>query len=91
MSEQELTIADLSEMQELRDVNVRATFGGYVVAGQRRWLDAHGIPKAQQQIEAVATDEHEAVTLVSNFLTSGTFVHPTLEMEKLFTQRKSAE
>lgn len=77
-------------LDEFRDVNVRATSNGYVITGQRRWLNAQGVAQVSQQLEAVATDDHEAVVLVSNFLAGGSFLPQTLDIEKAFARTKPA-
>ena len=59
---------------EFRDCNVRGVTGGFVIAGQRRWInEAQGSPVATLPTETVAADKESAAAKVSNFILTGSF------------------
>lgn len=74
MTEQERLEELMKTSSTLRDVNVRATEGGFVFSGSERFVDNEtGGVVAQRQVEAVATEVNVIVAMVGNFLTTGSF------------------
>lgn len=71
----EAFFASVADKTEYRDANARRVDNGYVLTGQRRWIDpATGACVASVQAEAIATDGDGAASGVNAFLSTGAFV-----------------
>lgn len=60
---------------EYRDCNIRSVDNGFIITGQRRWLEPETfVAVAQLQAETIAEDHSSASARVTKFLATGAFV-----------------
>lgn len=66
--------AAIAGKTELRDVNCRDVGGGFILTGQRRWVDpANGVLAVSQTFEGIAADRASASAKIGAFLDNGSF------------------
>lgn len=77
MEQNEQFTAMIAGTTEYRDINVRGVNGGYVIAGQRRWVDpTYGHVVATIPVETVAASSVDAADRVASFILTGDFEAP---------------
>jgi hypothetical protein len=65
--------AAIAGTTEQRDAQARQVINGFVLAGNRRFLEPNGAVRVQQSLEAVADTGDAAGAALARFLTTGTF------------------
>jgi hypothetical protein len=73
MPNDEQFMAATAGATEYRDVNIRNVPGGFVLNGQRRWLDENGTMRYQLTSEYVTSDGTAAAQAAADFFSSGKF------------------